>query len=114
MPKIKYQITSNHFEEIEVKTDRQLEIVKDLNKEFYREEKINQKYQKKCVSMDWLFDEYDFEFAEERKTALDEMIEQEEKEAFKVNLHLAIKLLTEKQIFKRNRKGETSCVFWCN
>lgn len=77
--KIKYQISERKFTWVEVETEKELVLVKELNKDMERFKKRRRKDKKRNVSLDQLYEEYEFEFASNESSILDVLIKEEEK-----------------------------------
>lgn len=61
--KMKKEKEGKGFEWIEVHSVHEINVVKVYNKEIEKQRKRDQAYHSRCVSMDQLFDEHDFEFS---------------------------------------------------
>lgn len=89
--KKKYQLTRNSCIEIEVDSQYDEQVVDDLNREFERFEKSEQRYQKRIVLKD------ENELANNEISILEKLIIEEEKLEFNKKLYAAINSLTDKQ-----------------
>lgn len=92
--KIKKEKEGKGFEWIEVHSVHEINVVKVYNKEIEKQRKRDQAYHSRCVSMDQLFDEHDFEFSSDEPSILDRLIEEEEKEEERRLIFNAIRELT--------------------
>lgn len=90
--KVIYKITKQKYEIIEVNTPEEENIIEELNRDFERTEKANQRYRARCLSLDELYETQGFEIADD--TQFDD---EEEKELFNQKLHTAIVSLTPRQ-----------------
>lgn len=95
--KVVYQITRTQYKIVEVETPEQEELVKELNRDFEREDKREKTARARCLSLDYMFESEGFELADNSPSGEEKYIEQEEKEAFKAQIHKAIALLTPRQ-----------------
>lgn len=91
--KVIYKITKQKYEIIEVNTPEEEKIIEDLNRDFERTEKANQRYRARCLSLDELYETQGFELADDSQFDEDE----EEKERLNQKLHTAIASLTPRQ-----------------
>jgi len=78
--KIKYKITEKKFIWIEVGSDYIKELVEDLNRDIERTSRKEKRRNKFNVSIDMLYEVYDFEFASEEPCILETITTNEEKE----------------------------------
>lgn len=92
--KVIYKITRHEFEIIEVTTPEEEKLIEELNKEFERVEKAEQRYRARFLSLDELYETQGFEPADSSPSD-DE--DEEEKERFHAKLHAAINTLSERQ-----------------
>lgn len=92
--KVIYKITRHEFEIIEVTTPEEEKLIEELNKEFERVEKAEQRYRARFLSLDELYETQGFEPADSSPPD-DE--DEEEQERFHVKLHAAINTLSERQ-----------------
>lgn len=92
--KMKKEKEGKGFEWIEVHSVHEINVVKVYNKEIEKQRKRDQTYHSRCVSMDQLFDEHDFEFSSDEPSILDRLIEEEEKEEERRLIFNAIRELT--------------------
>lgn len=97
MKKVVYQITRKRYELVEVETLEQEELIKELNRDFEREEKRTKTMRTRCVSLDYLYEKEGFELVDNSKTGEELYFEKLEKELFSERLHLAINSLTPRQ-----------------
>lgn len=95
--KVVYQITRTQYKIIEVETSEQEELVKELNRDFEREDKREKTARARCISLDYLQESEGYEPADDTPTSEESYIEQEEKEAFNARIHQAIAQLTPRQ-----------------
>lgn len=77
--KMKKEKEGKGFEWIEVHSVHEINVVKVYNKEIEKQRKRDQAYHSRCVSMDQLFDEHDFEFSSDEPSILDRLIEEQDK-----------------------------------
>ena len=91
--KVIYKITRREFEIIEVTTPEEEKLIEELNKEFERVEKAEQRYRARFLSLDELYETQGFEPADSSPS--DD--EDNEREAFYAQLHKAIDRLTPRQ-----------------
>lgn len=68
MKKVVYQITRKRYELVEVETLEQEELIKELNRDFEREEKRTKTMRTRCVSLDYLYEKEGFEPSDNSKT----------------------------------------------
>lgn len=92
--KVIYKITKQKYEIIEVNTPEEEKIIEELNRDFERTEKANQRYRARCLSLDELYETQGFELADDSQSDDEDDVAQEK---FFENLHKAIDTLTEKQ-----------------
>lgn len=92
--KVIYKITRHEFEIIEVTTPEEEKLIEELNKEFERVEKAEQRYRARFLSLDELYETQGFEPADSSPSD-DE--DEEEKERFHAKLHAAINTLSKRQ-----------------
>ena len=83
MAKIKYQIDERKFIYIEVSTDKEIQIVKEMNADMERFKARERLYRKKNVSLDQLFSKYDYEFSSDEPSIIDVLIEEERNQLIK-------------------------------
>ncbi len=91
--KMIYKVTERKKIEVEVCTIEQEDLVIWLNKETGREARKNKRHRKRNISIDELFDVYDYEFASDEESALDRLVKDETNRL----IHEAINKLPEKQ-----------------
>lgn len=89
-----YKITKQKYEIIEVNTPEEEKIIEELNRDFERTEKANQRFRTRFLSLDELYETQGFELADDLQSD-DE--DKEEKERFNQKLHTAIASLTPRQ-----------------
>ena len=65
------------YEWIEVHSVHEVKVVLAYNKEIEKQRKRDVAYHYRCLSMDQLLEEHDYEFASNEKSALDKLIEEE-------------------------------------
>lgn len=87
------------YEWIEVHSVHEVKVVIAYNKEIEKQRKRDNAFHSRCVSMDQLLDEHDFEFASNEKSMLDRLIEEEERIEKRKILDNAIDQLTDMQQF---------------
>lgn len=92
--KVIYKITRHEFEIIEVTTPEEEKLIEELNKEFERVEKAEQRYRARFLSLDELYETQGFEPAD---SSLSDDEDEEEKERFLAKLHAAINTLSKRQ-----------------
>lgn len=95
--KVVYQITRTQYKIVEVETPEQEELVKELNRDFEREDKREKTARARCVSLDYLFERDGFEFADNSLSGEEKYIEREEKGIINARIHKAIADLTPRQ-----------------
>lgn len=92
--KVIYKITRHEFEIIEVTTPEEEKLIEELNKEFERVEKAEQRYRARFLSLDELYETQGFEPADSSPSDNED---EEEQERFHVKLHAAINTLSKRQ-----------------
>lgn len=92
--KVIYKIAKQKYEIIEENTPEEEKIIEELNRDFERIEKANQRYRARCLSLDELYETQGFEIADDLQFDDEDDVFQEQ---FFENLHKAIDTLTEKQ-----------------
>lgn len=95
--KVLYQITRTRYEMVEVETEEQEELIKELNRDFEREDKREKTARARCVSLDYMFESEGFEPADNTPSGEEAYIEKADKELFNARLHKAIDSLTKRQ-----------------
>lgn len=90
--KVIYKITKQKYEIIEVNTPEEEKIIEELNRDFERIEKANQRYRARCLSLDELYETQGFELADDLQSG-----DENEEEVFNQKLHTAIASLTPRQ-----------------
>lgn len=95
--KVVYQITRTRYEIVEVETDEQEELVKELNRDFEREDKREKKSRARCISLDYLYESEGYEIADSTPSCEEAYIENADRELFNARLHKAIDSLTTRQ-----------------
>lgn len=95
--KVVYQITRTQYKVIEVETDEQEALIKELNRDFEREDKREKTARARCVSLDYLYESEGYEVADSTPSGEQAYIEKAEKELFNARLHKAIDSLTARQ-----------------
>ena len=75
--KVKCQLDERRFVFLEVNTDEELEIVIQMNQDLERCKARDRLYRRKTVSLDALFDDYDYEFADDQPSIIDVLVEEE-------------------------------------
>ncbi len=58
---VKLQVSRKNYEFIEVKDDNELKLIEELNRDFYRFEKSQERLRRKSVSCDNLLEDYKYE-----------------------------------------------------
>lgn len=102
--KVVYQITKTKYQMIEVETLEEEEIIKELNRDFDRNEKREKVIQTKCISLEYLYEKTGYEPVDMSLTGEQAY----DKEIFNERLHQAIDSLTPKQ------KEVIKMYFWEN
>lgn len=95
--KVIYQITRTKYQIVEVETEEQEELIKELNRDFEREDKREKTARARCLSLDYLFESEGYEPPDNSVSVEEKYIRQEEKEIFNARLHKAIDSLTPRQ-----------------
>lgn len=95
--KVVYQITRTKFQLIEVETEEQELLIKELNRDFERVDKQEKTARKRCVSLDSLFENEGYEIADSSPSGEEAYIEKTEREQFNARLYKAINSLTKRQ-----------------
>lgn len=95
--KVIYQITRTKYQIVEVETEEQEELIKELNRDFEREDKREKTAQARYISLDYLFESEGYEPPDNSLSAEEKYIEREQKEIFSARLHKAIESLTPRQ-----------------
>lgn len=95
--KVIYQITRTKYQIVEVETEEQEELIKELNRDFEREDKREKTARARCLSLDYLFESEGYEPPDNGVSVEEKYIRQEEKEIFNARLHKAIDSLTPRQ-----------------
>lgn len=95
--KVLYQITRTRYEMVEVETEEQEELIKELNRDFEREDKREKTARARCISLDYMFESEGFEPADNTPSGEEAYIEKADKELFNARLHKAIDSLTPRQ-----------------
>ena len=91
--KVVYQITRTKYQIIEVETLEDENIIKELNRDFERNEKREKVMKTKCISLEYLYEKTGYEPVDTSLTGEQEY----EKEIFNEKLHHAINSLTPRQ-----------------
>ena len=101
--KIVYQITRKQYQIIEVETEEQETLIKELNRDFEREDKREKTIKARCTSVEYLYESEGYEIADGSPSSEDTYIEKEETRCFKTRIHEAIDSLTprQKEIIKK-------------
>ncbi len=76
--KMKYKITERSWIEIEVETEQDEKLLIDLNRDINRNVKKEKRHRNRNVSIDELFDVYEYEFASNDESPLDVLIREEQ------------------------------------
>lgn len=95
--KVVYQITRTRYEMVEVETDEQEELIKELNRDFEREDKREKTARARCISLDAIYEKNGYEIADDTPSGEESYIEKTEREQFNARLYQAIESLTERQ-----------------
>lgn len=95
--KVVYQITRTQYKIVEVETPEQEELVKELNRDFEREDKREKTAQARCISLDYLFESEGFEPADDTPSGYEAYIEKTETKTLNARIHKAIAALTPRQ-----------------
>lgn len=95
--KIKLQISRKKYQTIEVYDDEEVKLVEELNRDFYRFEKSEQRSRARTISCDKLYDEYNYELPSIENDPFEKCLMEDKKEA----LYKAIDSLNEieKRVF---------------
>lgn len=80
-----------------METEEQEEFIKELNRDFEREDKREKTARARCLSLDYLFESEGYEPPDNSVSAEEKYIKQEEKEIFIARLHKVIDSLTPRQ-----------------
>lgn len=102
--KVVYQITRTKYQMIEVETIEDENIIKELNRDFERNEKREKVMKTKCISLEYLYEKTGYEPVDMSLTGEQEY----EKDIFNEKLHQAINSLTPRQ------KEIVKMYFWEN
>ena len=95
--KVVYQITRTQYKIVEVETPEQEELVKELNRDFEREDKREKTARARYLSLDSLYESEGFDPADDALSGEEKYIEKTEKEALNARIHKAIAALTPRQ-----------------
>lgn len=95
--KVVYQITRKEYRLIEVDTEEQAELIKELNRDFERTDKQSKVNLSRYVSLDYLYESEGYELRDETPGAEERYIEQSEKQAIKTLVWQAMEHLTPRQ-----------------
>lgn len=106
--KVLYQITRTRYEMVEVETDEQEELIKELNRDFERKDKREKTARARAVSLDYLYENEGYETADTEPTVEERYIEKADKEQTNARLYQAIDRLTPRQ------KEVVKLYFWEN
>ncbi len=93
--KIKYKITERKWIMVDIHTEQEEELVIELNRDINRNAKKEKRHRKRNVSVDELFDVYEYEFPSNDESALDLLIRKEKK----LLIRQAVSKLPDKQKF---------------
>lgn len=75
--KVKYKITERRWIEIDVETENEELLVIELNRDMNRTSKQEKRQRNRNVSLDELFDEFEYEFASTDESILDVLLKEE-------------------------------------
>lgn len=95
--KVKYQITRKEYELVEVETEEQEGLIKELNRNFEREDKRDKAYKARYLSLDSLCENSGIEAAEDSLNAEELCLISEQKELIKKSIHKALAQLSSRQ-----------------
>lgn len=96
--KVIYQITRYKVETLEVESEEQEVLVKELNRDFERMEKADKTYRARCSSLDYMRENGSFEIIDEKQQSPEErLMEEESQRETKAQIHRAIGKLTPRQ-----------------
>ena len=95
--KVKYQITRKEYELVEVETEEQEGLIKELNRNFEREEKRDKSYKARYLSLDSLRENNGIEATEDNLNAVELCLISEQKELIKKSIHKALAQLSSRQ-----------------
>lgn len=95
--KVVYQITRKEYRLIEVDTEEQAELIKELNRDFERTDKQSKVNLSRYVSLDYLYESEGYELRDETPGAEERYIEQSEKQEIKNLVWQAMEHLTPRQ-----------------
>lgn len=84
--KVVYQITRKEYRLVEVDTEEQEELIKELNRDFERMDKQSKVNMSRHISLDYLYESEGYELKDETLGAEERYIEQSEKQANKTLL----------------------------
>lgn len=94
--KLVYQITRKKYRLVEVETEEQEELIKELNRDFEREAKREKASKARYLSLEEICENGE-EVADDRSNAEELYLEKEEDQQMKRIIHKALKCLTERQ-----------------
>lgn len=77
--KVKYKITERKWIMIDVHTEQEEELVIELNRDINRNARKEKRHKKRNVSVDELFDVYEYELPSGEESALDRLLQEERK-----------------------------------
>ena len=95
--KVVYQITRHKIAMVEVQTEQEKEIVKNLNREFERIDKADKTYAARCSSLEAMREENGFDIIDESETPEEQFYEKERQAEIKKQIHKAIRQLNPRQ-----------------
>lgn len=78
--KIKYKITERKWIMIDIHTEQEEELVIELNRDINRNARKEKRHKKRNVSVDELYELYEYEFSSGEKSALERLLEEERKQ----------------------------------
>lgn len=78
--KMKYQLDERKFIYVEVKTEEEIVLVTELNRDMEMIKFRERQYRKRNISLDQLFHDYELELMSDEPSVLDKMIEEEKNE----------------------------------
>lgn len=95
--KVVYQITRREYRLVEVDTEEQEELIKELNRDFERMDKQSKVNRSRHISLDYLYEIGGYELKDETLGAEERYIERSEKQAIKTLVWQAMEHLTPRQ-----------------
>lgn len=95
--KVVYQITRHKIAMIDVQTEQEKEIVKNLNRDFERTDKADKTYAARCSSLEAMQEESGYDIIDEAETPEEQVFERERQAEIKAQVHKAIQQLNPRQ-----------------